>query len=587
MSNSSGGRRLWGAITGLLCAIVILGPALKPGYLLFYDMVFVPKLGLTDRTFGTDGSVPRAVPNDLVVALLSQVAPGWLVQKLILLAIFVGVSAGVAGLMRSRLGAVAAGVAACWNPYVAERLAIGHWGFLLGYACLPWVATAAAACRDGRRYGRARLATALVIVALTGSTGAVLALVVVACVFIVSSGRARERATSERVSDLVWIFIIAVLANAPWWYPFLVVAPEASADASGVEAFMARADTPFGVLPSLLTGGGIWNRGVWFSERGTVLIAAAALIGVTAVMVAWVRGRCWKHHPAGEGLTLAAVVGLVMAGLSSVVGGTALVTWIVTSVPGGGLMRDSQKFVALWVLLLAVAIGTLSEAVRTMMTRHETGRAASVMLALALAAWPVVTLPSLAGGALGRWEAVDYPQDQLDLAQRVDSLPEGSVAVFPWTLYRRYDWNDNRVVLDPWQRLIQRDVVVNDDLPLSNRVVRGESLTSARISKALQDHDDVGATMRAAGIRYVLLLTDQPPKPGVPDLSGLRQIDVAGDLKLYDLGTTDLNVAPSVTGADRFTGLGAGALAVLLALGAWLFRPRPRHHRAQPDPAVD
>jgi len=30
---------------------------------------------------------------------------------------------------------------AIWNPYVAERLLQGHWSLLLGYGCLPWIAT--------------------------------------------------------------------------------------------------------------------------------------------------------------------------------------------------------------------------------------------------------------------------------------------------------------------------------------------------------------------------------------------------------------------------------------------------------------
>ena len=37
-----------------------------------------------------------------------------------------------------------------WNAYVAERLAIGHWGFLLGLAALPWAFRRCAAVRRGR-----------------------------------------------------------------------------------------------------------------------------------------------------------------------------------------------------------------------------------------------------------------------------------------------------------------------------------------------------------------------------------------------------------------------------------------------------
>ena len=36
---------------------------------------------------------------------------------------------------------------AIWNPYVGERLLQGHWSLLLGYGCLPWVATNMCALR--------------------------------------------------------------------------------------------------------------------------------------------------------------------------------------------------------------------------------------------------------------------------------------------------------------------------------------------------------------------------------------------------------------------------------------------------------
>ncbi|MEO7981551.1 MAG: hypothetical protein ABI807_11780, partial [Sporichthyaceae bacterium] len=88
-----------GALTGLVVALVALGPALARGYLLAYDLVGVPDQPLMARVLGTDGSVPRAVPNDLVVVLLSTVLPGDVVQKVLLLAVFVLGGWGVGRLM--------------------------------------------------------------------------------------------------------------------------------------------------------------------------------------------------------------------------------------------------------------------------------------------------------------------------------------------------------------------------------------------------------------------------------------------------------------------------------------------------------
>jgi hypothetical protein len=65
-----------------------------------------------------------------------------------------------------RLAELAAGVFYAWNPYVAERLILGHWALLLGYAVLPWVVAAVARREPGIRLGE--LAAALIPAAVGG-----------------------------------------------------------------------------------------------------------------------------------------------------------------------------------------------------------------------------------------------------------------------------------------------------------------------------------------------------------------------------------------------------------------------------------
>src|SRR5580700_1838337 len=140
-----GGGQLVAACVGLCLGLLALGPGLLPGYLLSYDMVFVPSPAFNGAVLGTSGTLPRAVPSDAVMAALARIAPADLVQKGVLLAIFVLACAGAARLLsRERLPAqLAAGILYAWNPFVAERLILGQWALLLGYAGLPWVAAAA------------------------------------------------------------------------------------------------------------------------------------------------------------------------------------------------------------------------------------------------------------------------------------------------------------------------------------------------------------------------------------------------------------------------------------------------------------
>ncbi|WP_338747775.1 hypothetical protein [Janibacter alittae] len=545
-----------GGCVGLVLGVLVLGPALVPGYTLHYDLVFVPDLPVSARTLGVDGTVPRAVPNDLLVALASLALPGWVVQKVILLGGFVLGGAGVGRLAATRVGAVAAATWWSWNPWVGERLGIGHWGYLVGFALLPWVLVAAARLRSSGK-GVAALVVTLTASALAGSTPGIIATILAAVVVLVPGG-----SVPPHPRHLAIVAGTALLANASWWYPFLRSASHA-ADPAGASAFAATADTPFGALGSLLLGGGLWHEGTWFVERTTWPVAAGALLAVLALLLLCVRRRHWWVDPLSRGATMAGVLGLVLAALGALPGGPVLLEAVVTTVPGGGILRDAQKFAALWVLLLAVATARVVDRVRL-------DRLPVVLLTVAVV-WPVATLPTLAWGHWGAWGSVGWPNEVELVTDRLSTSAD-AVAVFPWSTYRRYDWNDDRVVLDPWNRLLPQRVVSDDRLALrGERTVAGEDPAAAAVTTSLADGTDTVELLRQEGVRWVVVQTDQPAPPrSVPDLPG-EPVLVAGDLEVHDLGATDA----TATSRGPLVGAGlAGTLVAVLVAVALLARSR-------------
>src|SRR5580693_7144998 len=153
-----------GLALGLILGLLALGPGLRRGFLLSYDMVFVPREPFSSTMFGLSGGAPRAVPSDFAVAVASRLLPADIVQKLVLLLIFVLACSGAAALLdrEPMLARLAAAVFYGWNPYLAERLIIGQWALLLGYAGLPWVLRAVLRLDDGSTCrAAARLALAL------------------------------------------------------------------------------------------------------------------------------------------------------------------------------------------------------------------------------------------------------------------------------------------------------------------------------------------------------------------------------------------------------------------------------------------
>ena len=88
-----------GLVVGLALGLLALGPGLRRGFLLSYDMVFVPREPFTSAMFGLVGGAPRAVPSDFAVAVASRLLPADIVQKLVLLLIFVLACSGAAALL--------------------------------------------------------------------------------------------------------------------------------------------------------------------------------------------------------------------------------------------------------------------------------------------------------------------------------------------------------------------------------------------------------------------------------------------------------------------------------------------------------
>ena len=139
-----------------VAAVLVLGPALGPGVVLAYDLAWSPDPRLTPFTLGTSTPAPRAVPSDA-----AGVALGWLLgagpaQALVLWGILVLAGAGAArltGVLAPGAGWAArsaAATAAIWNPFVLERLVVGQWTVLLGYAAVPHLLVTCLRVRSGR-----------------------------------------------------------------------------------------------------------------------------------------------------------------------------------------------------------------------------------------------------------------------------------------------------------------------------------------------------------------------------------------------------------------------------------------------------
>ena len=325
-------------------------------------MVAVPREPFTAAMFGLSGGPARAVPSDAVLAALSRVVPADVAQKLLLLTIFVLACSGGAALLDREpwFARLAAGVCYTWNPFVAERLIIGQWALLLGYAGLPWALRAAVACRWPPGPARGRLLAGLLPAAAGGFAAmSVSALVVVPAAALGPGGAGRVPARRRLTSGAAALAVLGA-CSLPWLIPSLL--RTVYADPAGVAAYAARADTPFGSLGSLLMLGGGWNAQTVPAGDGggwSVLWLAFVIAAAAAYLALGLRSRRWP------GLGLAAAAGLVIAGTGVTGPGQDLLRALTSLWPGAAILRDGQQFIAPLALAEALGAGLLAAWVAT------------------------------------------------------------------------------------------------------------------------------------------------------------------------------------------------------------------------------
>lgn len=519
-------RRAWpDLLVAVALALLVMGPLLfDRGFVLVADMVFVPDQPWKDAWTGGDGGVPRAVPSDAWVSLVDSVLPGALLQRLVLVAIVVGASLGMARLVSDHPAParIAASVLYVWNPFVYERLAIGHWALLCGYAALPWVAWAAVRLRRpeldrSRRRAWAVLVVALAVAGWASPTGGVLTTVTAVVLLW------------PQWSTLVRALGLGLFVNLPWIVPAFANGDDQLApDPFGAEAFASRADTGFGVLGSLMTFGGIWKESIVPDDRGTWWMVGVSLVLV--ILAGWglAHGRRTAALPWRPAVVLA-VGSLCLALLGGLDWLRPMVEWVVLHVPGGGLFRDGQKWVAAWAMVACVG---LAAAVRSMGEYSARTTQVGQGWLLSVVLLPVIALPSLAMGLGGFLQSDPYPDQWFEMRQEMDRLDiaDDAVVVLPFSTYRRFDWTP-RTVLDPVPRFFPGRMVTEDALTVPRGTVGGESALAAQI-RAAGTEQELAEALAAAGVRWALV--HRSTDPGLTP-SGATVVSAGDQLTLLRL----------------------------------------------------
>ena len=244
----------------------------------------------------------------------------------------------------------------------------------------------------------------------------------------------------------------------------------------------------------------------------------------------------------------------------------AAVEATIRTLPGLGVIRDAQKWVA-----LAVPAYSLAGAAAVITLRHRIPAAATALICCAAI---VATLPDLALGVGGKLTTVHYSPAWSAVSAMINSDPR-PVAVLPVDSIRRFDWAGDAPVLDPLPRWVRADVLTTGDLTIAGHTVPGEGDRARDVQRLLLDGANRNR-LAAAGVGWVVVESDWTTGYSPPALP----LPVAyhdADLTLYRVGG-DHPAAPGrgIVLAAHWVWLGLMLLGGLFGLGLELRRARSR-----------
>lgn len=522
----------------MLLALLVLGPLLRPGFVLTLDMVFTPNIRLTDIT--TSSYLFYAT-----LHVLNFIFPADLLQKIILFAILFlsgfgmyRLSIAMFGSIRRsdnaslHFGAYLAAVFCMVNPYTYSRFMAGQFAVLLGYSLLSFfvmslIKLLAKPCwRQGVKTG---ILTALIGIVSIHSLGLVAVLLSIACALAAWCDRQdlpKLRDTFLATGIALGVFV-ALSCN--WLVPLAI---GHSTTATAIADFTANDDQAFVTLGNGYAGrlaNVVRLQGFWTEATHTFLMPQDHIAGWgIIVLVLWalvIIGVCrsWRSgwHFLVSWLLLSTVLAIFIA--------TGAFQGLFAHLPLLHGFREPHKFAGLIALSYALFAG---QGVAAILERtRQKSQALQFTAIFLIVILPVTLTHTMFWGFAGQLQPVLYPATWTSMNQRLNIDSDNFQVLFlPWHQYMYFRFAD-RIIASPAASFFDKPTLTSNDLEFkgasTNFPDARKTLISEQILPAAQTTTGLGAQLVPFGIKYILLDKDN-------DYKNYAYLDRQTDLQLTE-----------------------------------------------------
>jgi hypothetical protein len=582
---------------GLLIGIGVCIPFLGGGRLFLLDWSIGPTTPIVSvNTLGLYGGLTSGVVGSMLTGILNWAlgaASTWMLYLLFFPTAFLGISRLAGGSYASR---ISAGVLYTLNPFVFNRLFVGHIDLLIGYALLPF-AVLSAFHLEGPLW-RYALRVSLWWAGLTAITPH-FAWIYGVVVFVIAVVAASKGALRDSVVRLVTTVISFFVMSMYLLLPHLATTLATQNGQSSLVLYQSSGDPRFGLFGNVAGLYGFWRlgpgptlpknlisgwpflyfaillvaaTGAWVAIRRTTSISGdqARLSELnteatsTSVLLPSEGHDVGSEHPANRALVATSLLVVGVVGYFLALGSQgptgALFRWCYVHVPFFAIMREPQKFLMLLALAYAVFFGWGISHVARLATSAKGTRAATAALVLGVAL-PLGYTPTMFNGLSAQIAPSHVPSPYLHANALMGTGP-GNVLALPWHLYLSYPFTNNRVVANLTPSLLNRNVISGDNVEAGGIETQSTSLESKYLSALYSRGSTLkhfGALIAPLGVEYIVLskTVDWPAYLWLTRQVDLKRIlntpslEVWKNLAYENIGQTHVNltVVSSLTDA--------------------------------------
>lgn len=499
-------------LLGLVLAVGICYPFFRSGYLFLLDWVIGPHTAVvSSQSLGLFGGLTTSTPALAIEAFVAHVVHGpatWLPLFLFFPLSAFSISRLVGGTVWCRLGAATLYAV---NPFVFNRIYVGHIPLLIGYALLPLATKSALNAHTAR--GVRLLAPAVWWAVLTALSvhycwifGVIM--LAVACCSRRSAGR-----------TALWLFLNTAVYGLSCAYlllPHFGTALPLNIGGGSLAAFRTTSDPRLGLLVNVLGLYGFWRTGpgpvlpkTLFAGWPFLLLAILLIAAAGASSSIRRRDRDESDVNGERFLTIVLLVsgalGVLLAmGDQGPTG--AVFRWAYYHVPFFNIMREPQKFSMLIALALAVLFGRGIS--RLMASAGNLKRSSYLAVgALLSVAIPLAYTPTIFSGLDGQIAVSTIPSSWSQANEAMGNGP-GKILDLPWHLYQSFPFAGNRVIANPAESSFSRDVISGDNLQVAAFQSNSTSARSTYLQTLFAHGGKIrnfGSLVAPLGVRYVLL----------------------------------------------------------------------------------